>query len=92
MTPDFNRICRLCLIEEYSLVPIFDEVKQGRPTVPLPQQMMSIASLKVRYKAISLKEFASWLNGGVYFNSLLAGLFAPNPNAHTPRLFTSADL
>lgn len=46
MTPDFNRICRLCLIEEYSLVPIFDEGKQ-RQTVALPQQMMSIASLKI---------------------------------------------
>lgn len=47
MTPDFSRICRLCLIEEYSLVPIFDEGKQGRQAVPLSQQMMTIASLKV---------------------------------------------
>ncbi|XP_026273902.1 zinc finger protein 583-like [Frankliniella occidentalis] len=47
MTPDFNRICRLCLIEEYSLVPIFDEGKLSRQTVPLSQQMMSIASLKL---------------------------------------------
>lgn len=46
MTPDFNRICRLCLKEDYSLTNIFDDPKGGRQIIPLPQQMMSIASLK----------------------------------------------
>lgn len=88
MTPDFSRICRLCLIEEYSLVPIFDEGKQGRQAVPLSQQMMTIASLKVKYQENVSYNLES--EQPIIKFLFIVGAIV-HPNAHTRRLFTSAD-
>lgn len=43
---DFDKICRLCLLEKTSMLRIFAKKKQSNIT-PLPIRIMSCASLEV---------------------------------------------
>lgn len=45
---DFDKICRLCLLEKTSMLRIFSKKKQNN-TAPLAIRIMSCASLEVRY-------------------------------------------
>lgn len=44
---DFEKICRLCLLEKRSMSSIFSKKKSDKK-VPLPVRIMSCASLEVR--------------------------------------------
>lgn len=45
---DFDKICRLCLLEKTSMLRIFAKKKRNN-TTPLPIRIMSCASLEVSY-------------------------------------------
>ena len=45
---DFEKICRLCLVEKRSMSAIFSKKKSDKK-VPLPVRIMSCASLEVSY-------------------------------------------
>lgn len=45
---DFDKICRLCLLEKTSMLRIFAKKKRNN-TTPLPIRIMSCASLEVSF-------------------------------------------
>lgn len=44
---DFNKICRLCLMEESVMSSIYNEQDKHSSTVPLPLRIMACVSIEV---------------------------------------------